>query len=229
MLRWATDGGNKTTEALSVKTTAPSEATHFSAAKHKFYCPTHTSIQVTVLALPACIQVHGVPHDTGVIGQNDEGPHVPCWTPSLQTPTTLQLQVMIRKLFDQEVCSTYRRKRWSCLGDGLWKFRLMMIIFALCVSHKPIPAPLKTVGSTSMMWLGQYFLYTAISYSLTTRMCRCDAPSMAWYRLNRPCSWRPVVGVKIGLLMQSGLYEKQVVEDWAVEMMAMTTIFDDNN
>ncbi|TNN72348.1 hypothetical protein EYF80_017387 [Liparis tanakae] len=29
---------------------------------------------------------------------------------------------------------------------------------------------------------------------------------MAWYRLNRPCSWRPVVGVKIGLLMQSGLW-----------------------
>lgn len=24
--------------------------------------------------------------------------------------------------------------------------------------NKPIPAPLKTVGSTSMMWLGQYFL-----------------------------------------------------------------------
>lgn len=74
---------------------------------------------------------------------------------------------------------------------------------AVCLS--PIPAPLKTVGSTSMMWLGQYFLYTAISYSLITRMCRCEAPSIAWNKLNRPCSWRPVVGVKIGLLMQSGL------------------------
>lgn len=92
-------------------------------------------------------------------------------------------------------------------------------------SNKPIPAPLKTVGSTSIMWLGQYFLYTAISYSLTTRICRCEAPSIAWYRLNRPCSWRPVVGVKIGLLMQSGLWgsgQKKIKQNSYFKVWLMT-------
>lgn len=145
------------------------------------------------------VQVHRVPHDTGVVGQDDEGPHVARRSSSLHTPTALQLQVVIGQFFNQEVCSTCRRRT---LGD-------LLLLESGCsvshVSHEPIPAPLKPAGSTSIMWLGQYFLYTAISYSLTTRMWRCDAPSMAWYRLNRPCSWRPVVMVKMGLLMQSGL------------------------
>lgn len=150
------------------------------------------------------VQIHRVPHDTGVVGQDDEGPHVACRTSSLQTPTALQLQVVIGQFFNQEVCSTCRSRTF---GD---------LLLSECgrsatdASHTPIPAPLKPAGSTSMMWLGQYFLYTAISYSLTTRMWTCDAPSMAWYRLNRPCSWRPVVMVKIGLLMQSGLWRSEL-------------------
>lgn len=151
------------------------------------------------------VQVHRVPHDAGVVGQDDKGPHVARGASSLHTPTALQLQVVRGQLFNQEVRGTCRRR--IVPGDSLLSESGGSESDA---SHKPIPAPLKPAGSTSMMWLGQYFLYTAISYSLTTRMWRCDAPSMAWYRLKRPCSWRPVVMVKIGLLMQSGLWRRKL-------------------
>lgn len=64
----------------------------------------------------------------------------------------------------------------------------------------PTPALLNMPGSTSMMWLGQYLRYSGISYSLTTSRCRWLMPSMAWKRFRSPCSWRPLEGVKIGLL-----------------------------
>lgn len=155
-----------------------------------------------VLSVLVRVQIHRVPHGAGVVGQYNEGPHVPRRAASLQTPTALQLQVVMGQLFNQEVCGTCGRRSSGYL---LRRLAVEIRLSLPHASHKPIPAPLKPAGSTSMMWLGQYFLYTAISYSLTTRMWRCDAPSMAWYRLNRPCSWRPVVMVKIGLLMQSGL------------------------
>lgn len=66
----------------------------------------------------ACVQVHCVPHNTGVISQDDEGPDVTGWASSLHTPTALQLQVMIRKLFNQEVSSTCKRLGISYSGGG---------------------------------------------------------------------------------------------------------------
>lgn len=56
-----------------------------------------------------CVEVHCVPHDAGVIGQDDKGPDVIRRAPSLQTPTALQLQVVIRELFNQEVSCACRR------------------------------------------------------------------------------------------------------------------------
>lgn len=67
----------------------------------------------------------------------------------------------------------------------------------------PTPELLKMEGNTSRTWLGQNFLYSAISCCFTTRIWRCSTPSRAWCRFSRPRSCRPVVGVKIVLFTPS--------------------------
>lgn len=67
------------------------------------------------------VKVDCIKHHTGIISQNDEGPDLPHWTPSLQTPTPLQLQVVIRKFFNQEVGCTCREtllKLWAAKVCG---------------------------------------------------------------------------------------------------------------
>lgn len=63
-------------------------------------------MKVICLYVLACVEVHCIPHYTGVISKDDEGPDVTRWAASLHTTTALQLQVVIRKLFNQEVSGT---------------------------------------------------------------------------------------------------------------------------
>lgn len=88
---------------------------------------------------------------------------------------------------------------------GLKKMFKWMAECRLSPSFGPSPTPelLKMEGSTSRTWLGQNFLYSAISWCFTTRMWRCGAPSRAWWRFSRPRSCRPVVGVKMVLFTLS--------------------------
>lgn len=102
---------------------------------------------------------------------------------------------------------------------NLWKMQTKRMSCARLLGPPPDPkAPLPTPallnmpGSTSMMWLGQYFRYSGISYSLTTRRWRWLMPSIAWKRFRSPCSWRPLEGVKMGLLTAFRFCERKTNE-----------------
>lgn len=102
-------------------------------------------------------------------------------------------------------------RRTSQFQSNIWKMEpreRIPIVFPVV----PTPALLNIPGSTSMMWLGQYFRYSGISYSLTTKRWRWLMPSMAWKRFRSPCSWRPLEGVKIGLLTAFRFCERKTNE-----------------
>lgn len=74
---------------------------------------TRTPLGSCVIApapLPSTVHIHGIPHDTGVVRDDNERPDVLRLDPKFLLPTPLQLQVVIGQLLDQEVGGSCNRQ-----------------------------------------------------------------------------------------------------------------------
>lgn len=139
----------------------------------------------------------------------------PYWSSEVKTFVNLNKNVRVYKITKWEKEGLrIKRPMVRRTMSNVWKMQSrewIPIIFLIL----PTPALLNIPGSTSMMWLGQYFRYSGISYSLTTRRWRWLMPSMAWKRFRSPCSWRPLEGVKIGLLTAFRFCERKTMRaEW---------------
>lgn len=61
-------------------------------------------------SLPAVCRLVGFPLHTGVIHHDNEGPYILSFDTLLLHSVPLQLQVMVRQLFDHEACGTSNRQ-----------------------------------------------------------------------------------------------------------------------